>query len=173
MANTTTSPSSFSKSSLVLYPIILVWAALIFYFSTATFGSGFTELVLNRELSFFHISVSPRTFHVLDTLQRKVAHLTVYGVLATLLYFTFVGQVSFRAWLRRAAWCVVIAGGYALTDEFHQLFVAGRNASLMDCGIDMVGAMMALALIHQGQPLLQRMQGRSSVQVATKETAPR
>jgi len=46
--------------------------------------------------------------------------------------------------LRRAAWCVLAAGLYSLTDEFHQIFVPGRHASLLDCGLDTLGASVAM-----------------------------
>ena len=120
MINLTASSLYFSKSRLALYAIILAWAVLIFYLSTGTFGSDFTKAVLERELFFFHLSVSSKNFHVLDTLQRKAAHFIVYGILATLLYSTFVGQVSFRGWLRRAILCVVIAGGRPILIELHE-----------------------------------------------------
>jgi VanZ family protein len=39
------------------------------------------------------------------------------------------------------------SGSYSLTDEFHQLFVPGRHASLFDCLIDTMGALMGLLLL--------------------------
>lgn len=36
------------------------------------------------------------------------------------------------------AWFLAVL--YALTDEFHQSFVLGRHASLVDVGVDAVGA---------------------------------
>ena len=46
-----------------------------------------------------------------------------------------------RRWL---AWVITVA--YALTDEFHQSFVPGRGARLIDVGIDALGAAIALSL---------------------------
>jgi len=34
--------------------------------------------------------------------------------------------------------------GYALTDEFHQMFVDGRGASFTDCLIDTGGALLGI-----------------------------
>jgi VanZ family protein len=42
-----------------------------------------------------------------------------------------------------AAWLLALL--YACSDEFHQIFVAGRHASLLDIGIDAIGAAIALA----------------------------
>jgi VanZ family protein len=38
------------------------------------------------------------------------------------------------------------AAAYSLTDEFHQLFVPGRHASIADCAIDSTGAALAVLL---------------------------
>jgi VanZ family protein len=54
-------------------------------------------------------------------------------------------------------WCVFIAAAYSLTDEFHQMFVPGRHASLMDCGVDTTGAAIAVAIVCQGQRWFRRM----------------
>jgi len=45
----------------------------------------------------------------------------------------------------RYAWLLTVL--YACTDEFHQLFVAGRHSSLVDIGIDALGAAVALAIL--------------------------
>lgn len=81
----------------------------------------------------------------------KSAHLIVYGLLAGLTY---------RAW--RINWpqlkkSVVIGQVLSLVlclawlDEFHQSFVPGRTSSLIDVGIDMIGAGSALCLILQAK----------------------
>lgn len=155
---------------MVLSIITLAWAILIFYLSTEPFGSAFSRSILARELSIFHLTVSSTTFRHLDTLQRKVAHLIAYGVFAALLYGALGGEDSNRGRIRLAFWCVVMAGGYSLTDEFHQLFVRGRNASLVDCGIDIAGAAIALTLVYNAQQFLRRTSGRRSFQKAPRET---
>ncbi|MFH1908814.1 MAG: VanZ family protein [Chloroflexota bacterium] len=43
-----------------------------------------------------------------------------------------------------AAWLLAVL--YASGDEFHQSFVAGRHASLVDVGVDALGAAIALAI---------------------------
>jgi VanZ family protein len=69
-----------------------------------------------------------------DYVLRKCAHMTEYAVLAALLY---------RA-LEREVPALLGAVAYAATDEFHQHFVHGRHASVVDVGIDAVGAMIGL-----------------------------
>lgn len=42
---------------------------------------------------------------------------------------------------------VLASGLYAMSDEFHQLFVAGRAGRWMDVGIDTFGAITGILLI--------------------------
>lgn len=151
-----TNSKAFADSNLLRLRIALrlatlAWAALVFYLSTERFGSDFSQSLLSHALTLLHITVSPRTFHILDVLLRKAAHITEYGILASFVYGSFAEQRPFRWSLRQAIWCIVIVGLYSLTDELHQKYVPGRNASLVDCGIDVTGGAIALALLFEAR----------------------
>jgi VanZ family protein len=122
----------------------IAWAVLIFSLSSRTFGSNFTQVLLAEALRILHIHVSWRTFELVHMLFRKLAHMTEYGILALFVYGPpdQKGLVFWRP--RRALIAVLIAAAYSLTDEFHQFFVPGRTASLLDCGLDTVGASLAM-----------------------------
>jgi len=107
--------------------------------------------------------VNPSTFAILHTLIRKLAHLTEYLVLSLLLYGSLRGNHLSKWHPRTALWCVVVAAAYSLTDEFHQMFVRGRGASLVDCGIDTAGAALGVLTILVRDRLLRH----SSNRVAT------
>ena len=77
----------------------------------------------------------------LDCLVRKAGHMAVFGILALLLWRALAGT---SAWRRPWAWALVFAVLYAITDEFHQGFVAGRHESAVDVGIDAAGAVIAV-----------------------------
>jgi VanZ family protein len=83
-----------------------------------------------------------------DTLVKKGGHMLGYGLLAlTYLWGLRAGSPrGSKVTLveARNAWLLTLL--YACTDEFHQLFVAGRHASLVDVGIDALGAAIALAI---------------------------
>ncbi len=70
-----------------------------------------------------------------DTILRKLAHLTVYGVL-WLLWWRALGHQS-----TLTATAITIA--YAVSDEYHQSHVEGRHGTPVDVAIDAAG--MALA----------------------------
>lgn len=45
-----------------------------------------------------------------------------------------------------AAWAVVVSSAYGITDEFHQSFVPGRQASVEDWVADTLGALTGVLL---------------------------
>jgi VanZ family protein len=128
--------------------MVVAWAGLIFYLSTSGFGVGFTERLLLGILNLLHATVSPHTFEVLHHLMRKAAHMTEYAVFCLLLYAAFLHAEDFEWRPRLALRSVVIAGIYSLTDEYHQTFVPGRTASIIDCGIDTAGATLATLIVY-------------------------
>ena len=54
-------------------------------------------------------------------------------------------------WRRESAplFAAAIAIGYAMTDEFHQTFVAGRHGSPVDVLIDSTGVLIAFLLLRR------------------------
>ena len=79
----------------------------------------------------------------LDLVVRKIGHMGVFGILAVLVWFAL-GRMRLR---RRWVWAFAATVLYAITDELHQGFVAGRHPSPVDVGIDTAGALIALAVV--------------------------
>jgi VanZ family protein len=77
---------------------------------------------------------------------RKIAHAAEYAVLGALLV---------RA-LGRELPAVAIGIAYAVTDEVHQSFVAGRNGAVVDVLVDAVGVLLGVFVL-----------GRAARRVAT------
>jgi len=101
--------------------------AFIFYWSSQSALPGFSQSFL-------------------DLLLKKGAHIAVFAVLALLAYRAARHDLAVPTALLTAG---LVAIGYGALDEFHQLFVAGRNASLLDVLIDAVGALLALNILHR------------------------
>src|SRR3954470_10966911 len=72
---------------------------------------------------------------VWDTILRKAAHMTEYG----LLWFLWYRALGYR----HMGVAVAITIAYAATDEFHQHFVQGRHGTPVDVAIDAVGVTIA------------------------------
>jgi VanZ family protein len=84
-----------------------------------------------------------------DYVIKKTAHAIGYGLLA-LSYFHFFEYDPKKYWL---AWFLAVA--FSVTDEFHQSFVAGRRASIIDVFVfDNLGAVFGLWLYFISQSLL-------------------
>lgn len=81
-----------------------------------------------------------------------LAHFVEYAVLAVLLFVPVSRHTSGIA--RAAAFVLVIASFYAVTDEFHQAFVPGRVPDVTDWAVDTLGA--ALAALALGLTLTRK-----------------
>jgi VanZ family protein len=125
----------------------VLWAVVIFNLSGATYSAASSQRLISQILGWLSISLSRQDIQLLNVILRKCSHLTEYSVLAVLLY-GYLRPAGEGSWSRKAAlWAVMISGSYSLTDEFHQVFVPGRHASLFDCLIDTTGACLGLIVL--------------------------
>jgi VanZ family protein len=111
--------SLLTSAALRLWAPVLVWAAVIFAFSSVPdlgTGLGTWDLVL-----------------------RKLAHAAEFAVLGALLLRALRDE--------RAALGAAIA--YAASDELHQHFVSGRVGSPVDVLIDAAGVAVGIALARR------------------------
>ena len=76
---------------------------------------------------------------------RKTAHFSIYGVLGFLSFLTFVSYRRLRL-ISRLSLSAAVCLAYAISDEIHQLFVAGRSCELRDVCIDFCGALLAITV---------------------------
>lgn len=132
-------------------PAILVMA-LIFRFSAQT---GTESAKLSSKVSRYVVTGTEHVFGIRFTQEqmeqaveqihhyvRKLAHMTIYFVLAV--------SVAFPLYVYgvRGIWLMLIAGmvciGYAGLDEYHQSFVAGRGPSVNDVAIDGIGVFLGI-----------------------------
>jgi VanZ family protein len=126
------------------WAITVAWAALVFYLSTQAFSPNFSRTLLAWTLHLLQLRVSSGTFGLLHAFLRGLAHIIEYAIFALLLYGLPIEKKRGLWRPRRAAFCIVVASVYSLTDEFHQSLVFGRHASLLDCGLDTIGAALAM-----------------------------
>ncbi len=96
----------------------------------------------------FYFSSQPKGSPALESfpLPAGIGHLLGYALLAFLLYRAFNrGLAGWSFIAGRNTFCFAFI--YAVSDEIHQLFVPGRQASVFDVLIDAAGIVLALFLI--------------------------
>jgi len=76
----------------------------------------------------------------------KSGHSIGYAMLAGVLLRAFAGGRLRGVTWTRGLLAIVLATGYGITDEFHQLFVPGRSADRYDVLADCIGATLGVAL---------------------------
>ena len=115
-----------SRKALVLWALVIAYAAGIFVLSAS--------------------SVPPPAEAVSIRVGDKALHLLEYAVIALLLSLAVAATPSPRVRARDSWIALAAAVLYAATDELHQAFVPGRDASLLDFAADAAGAAMGAAV---------------------------
>jgi VanZ family protein len=136
-----------NRSRLRRYLPLVLWMALVFFASTGEFSASNTNLLIQPFLRWLFPQISNERVAFVHFLIRKCGHFSEYAILSLLAARTFI--TSSRAGFRRS-WFVaalVLVCLYALSDEYHQSFVASRSASIYDSLIDTLGGFTALALM--------------------------
>jgi VanZ family protein len=106
----------------------ILWMALLFYLSSLPKLPGPEEIL---------------TIQII----RKTGHAGVYAVLGALNHWALRRTTSNG--IRHGLWAWVLTVCYAITDELHQGFVPGRNATLKDIVIDALGAALAVYFLSR------------------------
>ncbi len=106
----------------ILWGLPIAWMGVIFYLSAQ--------------------STLPEITPGGPDLQAIIGHLVVFAVLGWL-WWRALRESGAR---HPAVWAFALAIAYGATDEFHQKFVPGRTADLMDLTLDAIGAATALAV---------------------------
>ncbi|MDY0394160.1 VanZ family protein [Virgibacillus halophilus] len=136
------------KRKWLAWTLVIVWMAVIFCLShqpsssSSALSSGVTAAIVNtvhQWLPDAAITVEGLHFWI-----RKAAHFSAYFLL---------GVLTLQAWKKSGisgeraiiyAWLLCVL--YAMSDEFHQLFVSGRSGEVRDVAIDSTGAFTGIVL---------------------------
>lgn len=120
----------------------VLWMFIIFSASADSQSVAHTSRIIEPFCRWLFPNVTVAQVETVQFIVRKGAHMTEYAMLGVLLLYALsAGRGDPRRWIS-SAWVLSVA--YAATDEFHQLFVPGRNASFVDVCIDATGAALGL-----------------------------
>ena len=113
--------------SIKLWLPVLLWCAIIYYLSSLP--------SLKSDL--------PNQW---DFVFRKIAHIMEYAVLTLLFFRASSKNLNYK---KAISYSALFSITFALTDEYHQLFVFGRGGNLGDVLIDSLGVFLAVFLIYK------------------------
>ena len=139
--------------------VCLLWMAFIFYQSSQTsqqsnelsheivnyIGSQQKEETKVETPESMVIQESKWSFEQVNVFIRKSAHAFEFFILAILLAWVLI-EYHISGW-KVTVMTLLAVLLYAISDEFHQLFVPGRSGQLKDVLIDTAGGAIGLALL--------------------------
>lgn len=156
--------NSPQRRKTTIFSIILIlsiaWLLLIFNFSAMTSqdsnskSTGLTEKLISKVLdatneagitdSHPDAEKLSKATSLINKPFRKVAHATVYFVLALILLA--LGRIIFgsKKYLLTCVLALLFCFIFAMTDEYHQTFVDGRTGQFSDVIIDTAGACIGI-----------------------------
>ncbi|MCU1266040.1 MAG: putative rane protein [Acidobacteria bacterium] len=135
------------QSRLRRYLPLLIWMAVIFFASTGEFSASNTNALIQPLLRWLFPHITDERIATFHFLLRKCGHFSEYAVMGLLAAHAFIASSHTKL---RSHWFVVallLICVYALSDEYHQSFVASRTASIYDSLIDTAGGTTALILV--------------------------
>jgi VanZ family protein len=136
-------------------PAILLMIVIFYFSSKPATVSEESSLRISHLLLNTYEEVADRTYEAsvrlqvlseLDHIVRKTAHFMEYALLAVawVVHFMF-HKVRLRG---RIGFPILLSSAFAVSDEFHQTFVAGRSGQVSDVVLDSCGAVTgALAML--------------------------
>ena len=116
---------------------------VIFWMSTGMFSSEHTSRFIVPFLNFFSPGLAPHHVDMIHGLVRKTGHVSEYFLLGILFFHAFRSNALQKWRLRWTIYSIIGVVLYAASDEFHQVFVSSRTASLLDIGIDSAGGILS------------------------------
>jgi len=126
---------------------VMVWVGVIFLGSTDLMSAEHTSRFIVPFLRWLKPDISAETLASIHFIVRKCTHVAEYAVLGLLLLRAATLMTNSRRsipilYVSVLGVCLIVA----VTDEFHQTFVASRGASVRDIMIDCSGAILGLVI---------------------------
>ncbi len=138
------------KSFLVSWLPVFAWMAIIFSASSDSMSADHTSQFVGPLVRWLSPHISDENLEHIHTAIRKAAHLTEYAILSGLILRARRKSRFDKSWnWHDAGVSILISATYAASDEFHQLFVLSRQASVVDVLIDTTGAGIAILVVWE------------------------
>ncbi len=133
------------RAALSAYAPLVLWIALILFFSGSRGSVDETSGFFRPLLEFFFPYASPEELIRYYGYLRKVLHFVVYAILGVLSYRAL--SSTSRSRRRTATISLLLCLTVSATDEYIQSLDPSRTGTPYDVIIDMAGAMVAVASV--------------------------
>jgi VanZ family protein len=125
-----------------------MWMGIIFSASSDRMSFRHSSRIIAPLVRWLFPHLSDETIHGVVFGVRKLAHFSEYALLALLLWRALPQSAQPRPpFWRRAGLALLMVALYAASDEFHQMFVPSREASVVDVLLDTTGGACALLFL--------------------------
>lgn len=164
----------YSIVAVIFLILTIAWIVIIFHFSnqTGTQSSNTSGAVISLINEFFGIEIQDAT------VIRKIAHATEFAILT---FFSYIALSSTNKISNKTSyaespvklmrsdnemnivftlWFTILN---AIFDEYHQLFVEGRDGAIKDVLIDLIGIVIVLIIIRIVFTIYLKTKGRSEI----------
>jgi len=152
--------------SVAAWLAVAAWIALVFWLGSGSFGAPNTSHILFPLLRWLFPDLAVRELLDLALVIRKLAHPTVYGVLALLALNAWRLSWPGPPWRSGALACGLCLA-VACADEARQTLLPGRTGAAFDVALDLAGALIAVT----GTAALVRVRGLWDVRRPQREAA--
>ncbi len=138
----------------LLIILTITWMGIIFYYSSqnGSLSANMSGKITNFTIQLFiknyadlPLNEQSNIYKNVSYLIRKIAHFSEYAILAMLLFFTMRSFTKNYLYIHTISF--VLSCLYAVSDEFHQSFVADRLPLFKDVLIDSLGSLTMLLFI--------------------------
>lgn len=129
---------------------VLLWMAVIFTASADSHSYEHSSRFVEPLLHWLFPNMPQETINIIHHILRKCAHLTVYAILALLLWRALhLSNNHLPAWSwPKVGGTLLLVFLYAASDEFHQRFVPTRTPLFSDVLIDTAGGAIGLLVLR-------------------------
>lgn len=155
--------------------IILCWMGIVFTFSNQI-GKTSTNLsssIASRLVDIIHrndteLTVKERTrlINKYNYNIRKLAHYSIYLV-GGIIIFSFVHSLLDKK-VKAAIISILLGFLYACSDELHQFFISGRDATFRDVLIDTAGVITGVAIYLAMIAIVKKIKKKNNIDINDK-----
>lgn len=151
---------------IISFIVVLLWMGTVFYFShqpgvgssntSKTVATKIVQIIDYKE----KMGQEQRNemINKVDPYLRKIAHYSIYLVGGFIIANAMRNKTTKEGKLILSAGAIGVM--YAITDEIHQLYIAGRSGRLVDILIDSLGVFTGVVLFLILSILVQRIKNR-------------